>query len=249
MRGRNANGLRAEFREFRWGTPYVEGGPWQSTWAAPHDAAGLITLMGGRERFLEKLHQMLTQPPHFEVGHYGFEIHEMTEMACANFGQYAHSNQPVHHVLYLATAAGRPDITQYWVYRVLTELYTPHVFPGDEDNGEMSAWYLLSALGLYPLCPGHPSWTLGAPLFDRARISLSEGKELIIEAERESGKAIYKEQVTFDGIPHNRLWIDHAAVSQGGVLRFTMTAMPPGTTGKQPDYPPESLPFSLSTEQ
>ena len=243
MRARNADGSWAEFREFRWGDPYVEGGPWQSTWAVPHDPAGLIALMGGPEAFVAQLERMLTMPPHFEVGYYGFEIHEMTEMACVDFGQYAHSNQPVHHVLYLFTAAGRPDRTQYWVRRVLNELYTPDVFPGDEDNGEMSAWYVLSALGLFPLCPGHPSWVFGSPLFPRARITLPDGGTLTIEAERENAAQLYTAAVTLDGKRQERLWIDHATVSQGGVLRFTLTETPTFA----PAYSSEALPFSLST--
>ncbi|HLK57244.1 MAG TPA: glycoside hydrolase family 92 protein, partial [Chthonomonadaceae bacterium] len=242
MRGRYADGSWAAFAEFRWGDPFVEGGPWQSTWAVPHDPEGLIALMGGPEPFIAKLEQMLAQPPYFEVGHYGFEIHEMTEMACADFGQYAHSNQPVHHAFYLFTAAGRPDRTQYWVNRVLNELYTPDAFPGDEDNGEMSAWFLLSALGIYPLCPGHPSWVLGAPLFDRARIRLSDGKELILEAERTQATQIYTEKLTVNGNIHESLWIDHTALTQGTTLRFTMTDTPSNLSS----YPDEALPFSLS---
>jgi hypothetical protein len=164
MRGRNANGSwRDPWDEFEWGGPFVEGGSWQHTWGVPHDPAGLIEAMGGPEPFVARLERMLTGSPHFRVGSYGFEIHEMTEMACVPFGQYAHSNQPVHHALYLFACAGRPDLTQYWVRRVLTELYSPDRFAGDEDNGDMSAWYLFSALGLYPLCPGHPSYILGSP--------------------------------------------------------------------------------------
>jgi len=243
MRARNLDGSWADFREFQWGSPYVEGGPWQSTWAVPHDPAGLIALFGGREAFVAKLERMLTQPPHFDVGVYGFEIHEMTEMACAGFGQYAHSNQPVHHALYLFTAAGRPDRTQYWVHRVLTELYTPDVFPGDEDNGEMSAWYVLSALGIFPLCPGHPSWTLGAPLFNRARIQLPQGKALVIEAERTGANPIYAQRISLNGAEHAALWVDHATLAEGGVLRVTVTDTPTCA----PSYPDEALPFSLST--
>ena len=226
MRGRKADGEWAAFNEWQWGDPYVEGGPWQSTWGVPHDPAGLIELMGGTQAFVAKLEQMLALPPRFEVGHYGFEIHEMTEMACAAFGQYAHSNQPVHHALYLFTAAGRPDLTQHWVRRVLNELYTPEVFPGDEDNGEMAAWYLLSALGLYPHCPGRASWTLTAPLFPRAVIRMEDGSELIIEAPDVSDNSRYVQQVTFNSERHNRLWLSHNEVAQGGVLHFQMTGQP-----------------------
>lgn len=226
MRAKKANGEWGPFREFQWGDPYVEGGPWQSSWAVPHDPDGLIELMGGREAFVAKLEQMLTMPPHFEVGHYGFEIHEMTEMAVVDFGQYAQSNQPVHHVLYLFTAAGRSDRTQYYVHRVLTELYTPDAFPGDEDNGEMSAWYLLSAMGFFPLCPGKPTWTLGAPLFDRIRIALPNDKTLVIEAERTGDGQIYTQQIAVNGSPHPAYEIDHALLANGGTLHFTMSGPP-----------------------
>lgn len=238
MRGKNADGSWADFREFQWGSPYVEGGPWQSTWGVPHDPAGLIALMGGKEPFLAKLEQMLTMPPHFEVGIYGFEIHEMTEMAAVDFGQYAHSNQPVHHALYLFTAAGRPDRTQYWVRRVLNEFYTPDVLPGDEDNGEMSAWYVLSALGIFPLCPGHPSWVLGAPLFDRVRIALTNGRSLTIEANGASETRPYARSVTINGAAHPKLWIDHATLAAGGEIRFEMTDQP----SYQESYPEDALP-------
>lgn len=157
MRGRLSNGSWQEpFDPFTWGGPYIEGGAWQSTWAVPHDPQGLIYLMGGREMFIRRLEQMLSTPPHFNIGTYPIEIHEMTEMALARFGQYAHSNQPVHHVLYLFAAAGAADKTALHVHRVMAELYNSsrRGLPGDEDNGEMSAWYVLSALGRFPLCPG-----------------------------------------------------------------------------------------------
>ncbi len=243
LRGRLANGKwRTPFSEFSWSSDYIEGGPWQHTWAAPHDAAGLIKLMGGDKKFTARLDRMLGQPPHFETGHYGFEIHEMTEMAAANFGQYAHSNQPVHHVLWLYTAAGRPDRTQHWVRRVVDELYTPERFPGDEDNGEMSAWYVLSALGIFPLTVGHPAYVLGAPRFPRATIDLPAGP-LVITAENASPDAPYVADVTFNGRPHRSLEIPHAVLAAGGKLAFSMTpdAKQAAARGKL------ARPFSLST--
>jgi putative alpha-1,2-mannosidase len=187
---------------------------------------------------------MLTGPPHFRVGSYGFEIHEMTEMACASFGQYAHSNQPVHHALYLFTCAGRPDRTQYWVQRVLTELYSPDHFAGDEDNGEMSAWYIFSSLGLYPLCPGHPSYVLGRPLFPAAHLSLPGGKALTVRAaavgDRPLGECPYVHSVTWNGQPWTRLWIGHADLAQGGELCFLLSDQPPAPRR----FTLEELPFS-----
>jgi predicted alpha-1,2-mannosidase len=248
MRGRNADGSwREPWDEFEWGGAFVEGGSWQHTWGVPHDPAGLIAVMGGPEVFVAKLERMLTGPPHFRVGSYGFEIHEMTEMACAGFGQYAHSNQPVHQALYLFTCAGRPDRTQYWVRRVLSELYSPDHFCGDEDNGEMSAWYVLSALGLYPLCPGHPSYVLGAPLFPAAHLALPDAKRLTVRARVEGNRPLqdcpYVRSVTWNGQPWTRLWIGHAELMRGGELCFTLSDTPPSARR----FTAEELPFSLTS--
>ncbi|MGF1451310.1 MAG: GH92 family glycosyl hydrolase [Opitutales bacterium] len=156
IRGRNADGSFPEhFDPLDWGNPYVEGGAWQCGWAVQHDIPGMIELHGGREAFLQKLDTLLATPPHFNIGTYGSEIHEMAEMAAVDFGQYAHSNQPSHHLLYLFAAAGEPEKTRYWVDRVCRELYTADSFCGDEDNGEMACWYLLALHGIYPMAPGH----------------------------------------------------------------------------------------------
>ena len=232
MRGRNADGSwREPWDPYEWGGPFVEGGPWQHAWGVPHDPAGLIAAMGGPEPFVEKLEEMLTGAPRFRVGSYGFEIHEMTEMACAGFGQYAQSNQPVHHVLALFACAGRPDRMHYWVRRVMAELYSPDRFPGDEDNGEMAAWYLFQALGLYPLCPGRAAYILGVPLFPYARLTMAEGKQITIRAECEAGltpsQAPYVQSITWNGEPCTRIWIAHADLAQGGELVFELTVAPP----------------------
>lgn len=183
MRGRNRDGSWAPFDPFEWGGPYVEGGPWQSTWAVPHDPQGLIALAGGREKFLEKLDALLATPPHFHAGTYVAEIHEMTEMALADFGQYAHSNQPVHGALWLYTLAKAPEKNRHFVRRVLTELYNsgPRGFCGDEDNGEMSAWYVFGSLGLFPFCPGNGRLVTGGLLFDRAIIRPAGSPEILVE--------------------------------------------------------------------
>ncbi|RYG21266.1 glycoside hydrolase family 92 protein [bacterium] len=243
MRGKNADGTWLEpWNEFQWGSPYVEGGPWQSSWAVQHDAAGLIELMGGEAAFVAKLDRMLTTPPYFTTGAYGFEIHEMTEMAHGGFGQYAHSNQPVHHVLYLYNAAGRPWRTQKEARRVMDELYTPTHLAGDEDNGEMCAWYVLSALGLFPLTPGHASWTLGSPLFKRATVTLPNGKALTLEAPENSKENVYVRSVTLNGQKIDRLFLTHDEVAQGGTLTFTMSSTPDETI-----TPAEARPYSMTS--
>lgn len=242
MRAKNPDGSWLEpWDEFHWGNPYVEGGPWQASWAVQHDAAGLIRLVGGDEAFADKLDTLLKTPPFFTTGAYGYEIHEMTEMAQANFGQYAHSNQPVHHILYLYNAAGRPWRTQEEVRKVMERLYSPDDLPGDEDNGEMSAWYVLSALGIYPLTPGHPSWSLGSPLFSKARINLPNGQTFDIDASGHSSEAVFVSKTRLNGEPHQRLYISHDEISQGGELHFEMSSM---VTNES--VPGELRPYSLS---
>lgn len=178
MRPKNADGSWTEpWSEFAWGGPYVEGGPWQHSMHVPHDLPGLAELHGGRAELIERIEEMLTMPAHFDIGHYGEEIHEMTEMALAldadgnSFGQYAQSNQPVHAFLWIPAAFGMPDVTAKHVRRVMRSLYTPERLPGDEDNGEMSAWYVLGAMNKFPACAGSGTF-VEAPVnvFDQVRI-------------------------------------------------------------------------------
>ena len=146
--------LMAEtFDPVTWGDPYVEGSAWQHRWDVPHNFPALMEGLGGKEKTVAALEQMLTMPPDFNVGVYGQEIHEMSEMAAVRFGQYAQSNQPVHHALYLFAAAGRPDRTRYWVRKVMQDLYTPQVFPGDEDTGSMAAWFIFGSLAFILSAP------------------------------------------------------------------------------------------------
>jgi predicted alpha-1,2-mannosidase len=225
FRGRNEDGSwLAPFDPFTWGSPYEEGAAWQHRWNVPHDVPGLIAAMGGDKAFVAELEKMLTLPPTFHAGVYGQEIHEMSEMAALPFGQYMHNNQPVHHVLYLFAAAGRADRTQFWVRRVLNEAYSPANFSGDEDTGSMAAWYILSALGFYPVCPGKPEYTLGSPLFPHAAIHLRNGRTLVIEAAGNGPSAPYVRAVAVNGAAHRSTLIDHATLAQGGQLRFDMSS-------------------------
>jgi predicted alpha-1,2-mannosidase len=244
-RGRRAGGTFDEpFSEFAWGGAYIEGSAWQCTWAVPHDSAGMAELMGGRDALVAKLDRMLELPPVFHVGTYNREIHEMTEMAAVDFGQYAHSNQPVHHVLYLYTAMGVPSKTQYWVRRVLNELYgsgPADGFAGDEDNGEMTAWYVFSALGFYPLCPGHPTYALGAPLFEKATLRPRDGEAFVIEGVGNREGTPYANQIRLNGNAMSRLFVWQEEITSGGKLEFEMAEEP-----VERSYDEEDLPFSLS---
>ena len=245
MRGRSLAGWNTPFDEFAWGGPFIEASAWQQTWAVPHDALGLANLMGGAEAACAKLDRMFTLPPKFTADNYQREIHEMSEMASVDFGQYAHSNQPVHNVLYLYTALGQPHRTQHWVRRVLTELYSAEVdgLPGDEDNGEMSAWYVLSALGIYPLTPSHPTYVLGAPLFTFASLTLENGKILEIQAPSNRPDTPYVGKRQWNKKPHEALWISHQALAEGGTMEIAMTGKATSTTA------PSSLwPYSMTRD-
>jgi hypothetical protein len=168
----------------------------------------------------------------------------MKEMAAVQFGQYAQSNQPIHQMLPLFAAGGAPWKMQYWARRVCDKLYTPDVFPGDEDNGEMAAWYVLCALGLYPSCPGHPTWTIMSPIFERATITWKNGKTLAIEASNNGPHNVYANKVTLNGAAEKRTIVDHADIMAGGVLKFEMAAKPDGRA-----LTAEDLPFAMSPYQ
>lgn len=218
FRGKKSDGSFLEpFSPIRWGDPYVEGAAYQHRFDAPHAMPALIEAMGGNEKVVAELEKMLTIFPDFEVGAYGSEIHEMSEMAAITFGQYAHSNQPSHHILYVFTVAGRQDRTAYWTKRVMDELYTPDIFAGDEDTGSMAAWYILSSLGFYPLCPGKPEYILGAPLFSRSTVHLPNGKTLVVENAYKGGGAVH---TSINGKPLPGGTIQHDKVKAGGKLRF-----------------------------
>ncbi len=218
LRGKKASGDWLEpFNPVTWGDPYVEGSAWQHRWDVPHNFPALVASLGGAAKTVAALEEMLTMPPNFNVGAYGQEIHEMSEMAAVRFGQYAQSNQPVHHVLYLFAAAGRPDRTRHWTQKVLQELYTTENFPGDEDTGSMAAWFILSSLGFYPVCPGKPEYTLGCSYFPRATLHLPGGKALVIDRTT----SLAEGSVAFDGKRLTSSTLSHAAILAGGHLRFT----------------------------
>jgi putative alpha-1,2-mannosidase len=149
-------------------------------------------------------------------------------MAAVDFGQYAHSNQPVHHILYLFAAAGRRDLTQQWVRRVLDTLYTPQDFAGDEDTGSMAAWYVLSALGFYQVCPGKPSYMLGAPLFEQAVVRVEAGRATTIRAVNHQKERCYASAPRVDGTLHPEPEIAHSTISKGCEMVFEMSARAQG---------------------
>ena len=246
MRGRGTDGSwTTPFDPIEWGGPYTAGNAWHYTWSVFHDIQGLIDLMGGSENFINKLDQVFTTPSEFKVGTYGKVIHEMTEMVLANKGQYAHANEPIQHMPYLYNYAGQPWKTQKWVRSIMNDLYSTNSgYCGDEDNGQMSAWYVMSALGFYPVTPGHPSYALGSPLFKKATINLSNGNTFVIEAPENDKENIYVEKVELNGDRHENNWISHDDIMNGGTLTFYMDNKPERRRGTKH----ENFPYSLSTE-
>ena len=228
-----------------WGGPYTEGNAWHYVWSVFHDVQGLINLFGSDEAFIAKLDSVWTQPSTVKSGWYGYKIHEMTEMEIAGMGQYAHGNQPIQHMPYLYSYAGQPWKTQYWVRQIMNRLYnsTPDGFPGDEDQGGMSSWYVLSALGLYAVTPGTDQYVIGSPLFRKATITLEDGKLFVIEARDNSPENMYIQSAEFNGQPLNRNYITYGEIVRGGHLTFQMGSQP----NRQRCTQKEAAPFSMST--
>lgn len=248
MRGKNENGeFMAPFNPFKWGDAFTEGNSWHYTWSVFHDIQGLANLMGGNEAFAAKLDEVFSLPPVFDESYYGFVIHEIREMQVANMGQYAHGNQPIQHMPYLYNFAGQPWKTQYWVRETMDRMYTPAPdgYCGDEDNGQTSAWYVFSAMGFYPVCPGTDQYVLGTPLFQKTTLVLENGKEISINAPKNSASNKYVNALTLNGKTYSKNWLSHKELMQGAVLDFEMTDTPNKTRGTKS----EDFPFSLSNEK
>ena len=229
MRGRRADGSWTEpFDPLDWGGVFTEGNAWQWLWSVQHDVPGLMQLLGGRDAFVNRLDTFFSMTSDYKVGAYRRVIHEMTETKLENMGQYAHVNEPVHHVIYLYDYAGQPWKAQKWVHEVMTRLYKPGPdgWLGDEDTGQMSAWYIFGAMGFYPADPGRPIYALGTPLFDRLTIHLENRKTFTVEAARRQPGDIYVQSATLNGQPLDRPWIAHAEIVRGGVLRFVLGPQP-----------------------
>ncbi len=245
MRGRNKDGSwETPFNPYKWGDAFTEGNALHYSWSVMQDVQGLIDLMGGREKFVDRLDSIFTLPPIFDDSYYGQVIHEIREMQIVNMGQYAHGNQPIQHMIYLYDWAGAPWKTQYHVRDVMRRLYSPAPdgYPGDEDNGQTSAWYVFSALGFYPVTPAVGEYAIGSPLFRNVTLTMPNGKTLTIEAENNGPENVYIQSVTFNGKPHDKAYLTHDALEQGGTLHFVMGPKP----NKQWASDQAAAPFSMS---
>jgi predicted alpha-1,2-mannosidase len=245
MRGRNLDGsFQVPFSPFKWGDAFTEGNSWHYTWSVFHDIQGLIGLMGGEKQFAAMLDSVFVVPPVFDDSYYGFPIHEIREMQIMNMGNYAHGNQPIQHMVYLYNYAGESYKTQYWVREIMSRLYTPAPdgYCGDEDNGQTSAWYVFSAMGFYPVCPGTNQYIIGAPLFKKITLALENGNTIVIQAPGNSDANRYVQSITLNGKAWSGTWLDHDELMKGAVIDFNMVDLP----NKQRLYKPSDFPYSYS---
>ena len=242
---KDANGCWHEnFDATEWGGPFTEGCSWHWTWSVLHDPEGLSRLMGGHEAMALRLDSMFSAPNTYNYGTYGFVIHEIAEMVALDMGQYAHGNQPVQHAIYLYDYVGQPWKAQQRVREVMDRLYQsgPEGYCGDEDNGQTSAWYVFSALGFYPVCPGTGEYALGSPLFDKVTLTLPDEKTFVIRAEGNSSSRPYIRRATLNGRELTHNYLMHDELLQGGELVLEMDSIPNTRRGTEI----EDFPYSYS---
>ena len=248
MRGRNQDGaFQSPFNPFKWGDAFTEGNSWHYSWSVFHDIQGLINLMGSEKTFNAMLDSVFTLPPVFDESYYGGVIHEIREMQVMNMGQYAHGNQPIQHMTYLYNYAGQPWKSQYWVREVMDKLYfaTPDGYCGDEDNGQTSAWYVFSALGFYPVCPGADEYVIGSPLFKKAKILLENGKTVEISAPNNDLDKRYISEMNYNGKNYTKNYLNFSELQKGAKINVKMSDKPNTARGvKSSDYP-----YSLTNEK
>ncbi len=241
MRGRLKNGkFMSPFNPLKWGDAFTEGNAWHYTWSVFHDPQGLIQLMGGKDAFNQMLDSVFILPPVFDNSYYGYTIHEIREMQVMDMGNYAHGNQPIQHAIYLYGYSGQPWKTQYWIRQVMDKLYTPAPdgYCGDEDNGQTSAWYVFSAMGFYPVCPGSGQYVLGTPYFKSMKLHLENGKEVDIQSE---GKGCYVDEMLLNGKSYQHNYLDMRSLMQGTQITYRLSEQPNLQRGTQEDDAPYSF--------
>lgn len=229
MRGRNADGtFQTPFNPLKWGDAFTEGNSWHYTWSVFHDPQGLIDLMGGNDRFNQMLDSVFSLPPAFDDSYYNSVIHEIREMQIMNMGNYAHGNQPAQHIAYLYNFSGQPWKAQHHVREVMDKLYTPTPdgYCGDEDNGQTSAWYVFSAMGFYPVCPGSGQYIIGSPLFKSVKLHLENGKTVNLAAPNNEKSRHYITSMTLNGKPYTKNYLTQASIKDGANIVFDMSADP-----------------------
>ncbi|MFC5860840.1 GH92 family glycosyl hydrolase [Acidicapsa dinghuensis] len=243
--------LRPKFQNGQWAVPfdpielghskkwrdYTESNAWQTTFGIQHDVTGYIQVLGGDEAFVQKLDTLFDQPSTLPP--------DAPPDIAGMVGQYAHGNEPSHHIAYLYSFAGRPDKTAARIHMLNTKMYSNALdgMAGNEDCGQMSAWYVLSSIGFYSVDPVSTHYVFGSPLFDRVTLQLAGGKKLVVEAKRQSADSVYIKSVELDGKPHANAWFAHADVAEGGRFVVEMTdAADPGFGRSEETRPKSSMP-------
>ena len=246
MVGKDDKGVfNRNFDAVDWSGEFCEGNSWHWSFCVFHDPQGLINLMGGKKEFNTMMDSVFVIPGKLGMESRGM-IHEMREMQVMNMGQYAHDNQPIQHMVYLYNYSGEPWKTQYRVREIMNKLYTatPDGYCGDEDNGQTSAWYVFSALGFYPVCPGTDEYILGTPLFKSAKLHLENGKTITIKAENNQADNCYIKDMKINGKSYSRNYLTHAQLMKGANIQFQMSPKP----NKQRGITEKDVPYSLSFE-
>ncbi|WP_311439695.1 GH92 family glycosyl hydrolase [Hoylesella buccalis] len=247
MRGRNQDGkFQTPFSPLKWGDAFTEGNSWHYSWSVFHDPQGLINLMGGKQTFVQMLDSVFNVPPLFDDGYYGGVIHEIREMQIMNMGNYAHGNQPIQHMIYMYNYAREPWKAQYWIREVMDKLYTPQAdgYCGDEDNGQTSAWYVFSAMGFYPVCPGANQYVIGTPYFDKMTLHLENGKTMTITAQNCNQDNKYIQSLSINGTPSTKNFFTHDQLMRGGNIHYVMGSTP----NKQRGISDSDAPYSFTKE-
>ncbi len=247
MRGRSDDGsFSGHFDPVDWGRDFTEGNSWHYSWSVFHDPKGLMELMGGREKFITMLDSVFIVPGYLGMTSRSM-IHEMREMQVMNMGQYAHGNQPIQHMIYLYNWGGEPWKAQFWTREVMDKLYTyaPDGYCGDEDNGQTSAWYVFSALGFYPVCPGTDQYIIGSPLFNTVRVNLENGKQIVIRSTNNGPENRYIQSAKLNGKNYTKNYFTHEDLLKGAKINFDMGSLPNKARGIQE----ADLPYSFSNGQ
>ena len=247
MRGKNQDGkFQSPFNPLKWGDAFTEGNSWHYTWSVFHDPQGLIDLMGGKTGFNQMMDSVFNVPPLFDESYYGGVIHEIREMQIMNMGNYAHGNQPIQHMIYMYNYSAEPWKAQYRVREVMDKLYTPNPdgYCGDEDNGQTSAWYVFSAVGFYPVCPGTDEYILGSPLFKKVTLNLDNGNKVVVNAKDNNKANRYVQSMTVDGQSYTKNYLTQDQLMKGATVNFQMAPNPNQSRGVNDS----DLPYSFSNE-
>ena len=244
MRGKLENGQWVpNFNPFKWGDAFTEGNSLHYTWSVFHDPQGLIDLMGGNKEFNAMLDTVFILPPIFDDSYYGGVIHEIREMQIMNMGNYAHGNQPIQHMIYMYNYSGEPWKAQHWLRETMNRMYNPNPdgYCGDEDNGQTSAWYVFTALGFYPVCPGADEYVMGAPYFQKMTLTLENGKKVVINAPENSDKNRYVKELKMGGKAYEKNYIKHGELLKGATLDYVMDDKPNKKRGTSANAAPYSF--------